>query len=300
MVKIVRMENYRYISQNGLLNKTAGKKVILIDFFDTLVFRRIHSSQVYVPWAKALKTRLDLGNVTVESLINLRQQSNSQLCKKYAEPSYSLIMGLLWESIDCNISKDDFVNQSLEVDIDIELGCQYGNTHLIGFLKRAKARGQKIYVVSDFYLPASAYAHFLVNADCNDVIDGVFVSEGCNKTKANGDLYPYVLEQIGVQAKECVMIGDSRHSDVRQAIKNGILGLWYFPLKHKIWTNICRIFNMDYSKSILSKQARHLFCHTLYDEYAIVLFAFAQKLISTAQEDAVGKLVFFSRGGDIC
>ena len=293
------MKNNRYCSVKNLLRKTADKKVILVDFFDTLVFRRIHSYQVYIPWAKALLNRIRLEDMNAEQLVGLRHQAISLLRKEYEEPPYSLVMGKVYDALECGISKQEFVNQALEADVSIELGCQYGNSHLIRFLREAKKRGQRIYVVSDFYLPQSAYKDFLVNAGCDDVIDGVFVSEDCNKTKSGGNIYPYVLESIGVSASDCVMFGDSRHSDVKQAEKNGIRGMWYFPLKHKIWTNMSRRLKMDYSNRIQPSLAGHLYKNTLYDEYAIVLFAFAQKLVAEVKKDGVRKLAFVSRGG-IC
>lgn len=291
------MKNHRYTCVKSLLRKTADKKVILVDFFDTLVFRRIHSYQVYIPWAKALQNRIGLDNVTPEQLVSLRRQATSSLRKEYAEPPYSLVMGKVYAELSCNINKQDFINHALEADMAIELGCQYGNSHLIQFLRAAKKRGQKVYVVSDFYLPQSAYKEFLVNAGCEDVIDGVFVSEDCNKTKSGGSIFPYVLDKIGVSASDCVMFGDSRQSDVMQAEKNGIQGMWYFPLKHKIWTNISRILKLDYSKRILPALARYLYKHSLYDEYALVLFSFAQRLVAEANKDGVRKLAFVSRGG---
>ncbi len=291
------MKNHSHTCIKNLLKETADKKVILVDFFDTLVFRRIHSYQVYIPWAKALLNRIRLEDVTAEQLVGLRYQAISSLRKEYVEPPYSLVMGKVYSKLDCDVSEQEFISYSLEADMVVELGCQYGNTHLIQFLRAAKKCGQKVYVVSDFYLPKAAYKEFLINAGCDDVIDGVFVSEGCNKTKSGGSIYPYVLENIGVKASDCVMFGDSRQADVMQAEKNGIQGMWYFPLKHKIWTNISRRLKLDYSKRMLPSLARHLYKHTLYDEYALVLFAFAQRLVAEAQKDGVRKLAFVSRGG---
>ena len=209
------------------------------------------------------------------------------------------MLRLVSDTPECKVSEKEFMNHALEADMAIDLGCQYGNSHLIQFLRAAKKRGQKVYVVSDFYLPQSAYKEFLVNADCEDMVDGVFVSQDCNRTKSSGSIYPYVLESIGVSASDCVMFGDSRQADVMQAEKNGIQGMWYFPLKHKIWTNISRKLKLDYRQRMLPSLARHLYRHTLYDEYVLVLFAFAQRLVAEVQKDGVRKLAFVSRGG-IC
>lgn len=291
------MKNHRNTRIKTLMRETADKKVILVDFFDTLIFRRIHSCQVYIPWAHALLNRAKIDKVSPEQLVSLRHQVSSSLSKEYEEPPYSLVMGKVYSELNCNIGKLEFISHALESDMAIEIGCQYGNSHIINFLREAKKHGKKVFVVSDFYLPQSAYKDFLVNAGCEDVIDDVFVSEACNKTKKTGTIYPYVLECIGANASDCVMFGDSKHADVIQAENNGIQGMRYFPLKHKIWTNICRIIKLDYNRRILPTLARHLYKHTLFDEYALILFAFAQRLVVEVHKDEIRKLAFVSRGG---
>ena len=78
------MKNNRFCTVKSLLCETADKKIILVDFFDTLVFRRIHSYQVYIPWAKALLNRIKVENVTAEQLVAFRRQAISTLRKEYA------------------------------------------------------------------------------------------------------------------------------------------------------------------------------------------------------------------------
>lgn len=93
------------------------------------------------------------------------------------------------------------------------------------------------------------------------------------------------------------MIGDSKHSDVAMAENSGIKGIWYFPIHHKIWTNISRLFKIDYHKRIIRCLSSYLYKNTLFNEYALILYYFAQKLARTASTDDVKKLVFVSRGG---
>lgn len=296
---LLTTKNYWYSYMPILMKRTEGKKAIMVDFFDTVIFRRIHSSQIYNQWAKALIRRLGLNQIKHDEIINKYYQARSELKIKYDEPPFRDVISLLYDKLKDKIivDKEKFISACLETNVAVELGCQYVNTHLIKFLKRAKARGQRIYIVSDFYLPASAYNDFLVNARCENIFDGIFISETCNRTKSNGNIYPYVLQQIGLNAKDCIMLGDSKTSDVIQARKNGIESLWYFPLSHKICTNISKVFKLNYSRRIAKKQANYLYENTLFDEYALILFFFAKKLIETAISDSVKRFIFVSRGG---
>ena len=294
------MKNCSNMSLRTFKRLTENKEVILTDFFDTLVFRRIHSSQIYRQWAKALIHRLGLEEeIEVEEVVSSRHNAKTKLRRTYKEPPYAMVAGEIYDcfSKKARLSRTEFCNICLETDKDVELGCQYGNTHLIKLLRSAKENGKKIYVVSDFYLPPETYRDFLINAGCEDVVDGVFVSESCGKTKANGSLYSYVLKELEAQPEQCVMIGDSKSSDVVMARKHGIAGVWYFPLRHKIWTNISRVLKLNYGDSIQAALSSHLYKTSLFDEYAIVLYHFAHELVKTASRDGAHNLAFVSRGG---
>lgn len=294
------MKNHYFLSKRRLINTVMDKNIILIDFFDTLVFRYVHSDQIFQQWENAILYRFNLNDrIKQGELVRVRHRITSNLKSSYEEPPYNKVIegvyNIFKSSFDINLS--EFISISQEIDIAIEIGCQYGNKHLINFLKECKSLGKKIYIVSDFYLPVGCYSDFLINAGCNDLIDGIFVSESCNKKKSTGNLYSYVLQKLDIKANECVMFGDSQHSDVMQAQKNGIKGLWYFPLKHKIWTNFNKICKVNFCNYIFSFLSKRLYKETMFDEYALILYYFVQKLLQEAKQDNVHKLVFLSRGG---
>lgn len=110
-------------------------------------------------------------------------------------------------------------------------------------------------------------------------------------------MYTYVLQTLKVDPKDCIMIGDSRYSDVIMAEKAGITGLLYFPWLHKIHTNISRKLDWKYSHSIMRKQASFLYKNTCFYEYALILYYFAVQLIEMAEKDYNHNLAFLSRGG---
>lgn len=298
IIELIDMRNFHNMSFKTFWKIAKNKDIVLTDFFDTLIFRRIHSFQIDRQWAKALIHRLGL-KADVDIIVKARRNAIAELRKDFDEPPYQKVMEKVYRSFhqQLKISECEFCKVSLETDVDVELGCQYGNNHLISLLRRAKNNGKRIYIVSDFYLPADVYKDFLLNAGCEDIIDGIFVSETCGKTKAKGDIFKYVTEVLGVEARQCMMIGDSRQSDVEMAERNSIKGIWYFPLMHKVWTNISRRLNLNYGKRIQDSLSSYLYRTSLFDEYAIVLYHFAHQLVATATKDGTHKLAFISRGG---
>ena len=298
MDKNMILKNYYFLPKKIMVEKVKNKKVVFVDFFDTLVFRHIHSTQVFEQWEKAIIYRLNLENqVKKGELVKARHLATTNLYSIYEEPPYNKVIEEVYKINNLKIDLNEFISISRETDIAVEIGCQYANNHLIQFLKECKILGKKIYIISDFYLPLESYSDFIVNAGCENLIDGIFVSEFCNKKKSTGNLFRYVLENLGLNADECVMFGDSKHSDVLQARKNGIEAFWYFPLKHKIWTNYSRICKVDFSNNIFSFLSKRLYKDTMFDEYVLILYYFVQKLLNESKKDKACRLTFLSRGG---
>lgn len=280
-------------------------KYIFVDYFDTTCFRHIHSSQIYLQWAKVLKTKFPiLASLSDEKLVEMRHKAHHMNGEHYYEKPYHQTMedlySLLFDQVKLAESCSSFVESSLNIDVSVEIGCQYGNQKIVSMLRKEKAKGKQIFLVSDFYLPMEAYHDFLVNLQCEDLFDKVYVSESFNKTKAHGDLYDYILKENSIKADEVVMIGDSKHSDMKMAREHGLHSIWYFPLRHKLWTNFSRLTKRDFSNSQLKKRFHELFHHSTFAEYAIPLYYFSGKLSEEMKPNMGGgqvELNFLARGG---
>lgn len=279
-------------------------KYIFVDYFDTTCFRHIHSSQIYLQWAKVLKTKFPiLASLSDEKLVEMRHKAHHMNGEHFYEKPYHQTMedlySLLSDQVKLAESCSSFVESSLNIDVSVEIGCQYGNQKIISMLRKEKAKGKQIFLVSDFYLPMEAYHDFLVNLQCEDLFDKVYVSESFNKTKTHGDLYDYILKENSIKADEVVMIGDSKHSDVRMAREHGLYSIWYFPLRHKLWTNFSRLTKRDFSNYQLKKRFHELFHHSTFAEYAIPLYYFSRKLNEEMKPNMGGQveLNFLARGG---
>lgn len=279
-------------------------KYIFVDYFDTTCFRHIHSSQIYLQWAKVLKTKFPiLASLSDEKLVEMRHKAHHMNGEHFYEKPYHQTMedlySLLSDQVKLAESCSSFVESSLNIDVSVEIGCQYGNQKIISMLRKEKAKGKQIFLVSDFYLPMKVYQDFLVNLQCEDLFDKVYVSESFNKTKVHGDLYDYILKENSIKADEVVMIGDSKNSDVRMAREHGLHSIWYFPLRHKLWTNFSRLTKRDFSNSQLKKRFHELFRHSTFAEYAIPLYYFSGKLSEEMKPNMGGQveLNFLARGG---
>ena len=296
--------NYNNYLNTRVLKIKANVKYIFVDYFDTTCFRHIHSSQVYLQWARVLKSKFpELGIISDDELEAMRHQAHRLNGEKYHEKPYRETMEDLYraisEKVRKSVDRETFVDACLRADVGVEIGCQYGNRRIIKFLRKEKAKGKKIFLVSDFYLPQEVYREFLVNIQCEDLFDKVYVSESFNRTKAHGDLYEFILQENGIDPQEVVMIGDSKHADVNMARKMGLQAIRYFPLRHKLWTNFSRLTKRDFSKHSIAAKFNDLYHHSSFGEYAIPLYYFSHQLSIAAKPlwGGQNELNFFARGG---
>lgn len=244
----------------------------------------------------------ELKEISLDEIVELRHRAHHKVGRKYEEAPYRLTMEMLYDllgrRVKILVDKQSFVDESLNIDISVEIGCQYGNQEIIKMLRKEKAKCKKIFLVSDFYLPISAYKDFLINIQCQSLFDKIYVSESCNHTKVSGSLYKYILEENHIEHSDVIMIGDSKHADVKMAKAQGLQAIWYLPLRHKLWTNFSRITKRDFARHALKCKFNDLYHHSLFAEYAVPLYYFTQKL-SKQMASVYGtvELNFFARGG---
>ena len=270
------------------------KPIILVDYFDTLMFRYIHSSQLLRPWARAMNRKYP--DVNEEAFITLRKKyRTSNECAVAYSNVITNIFNEIGDKLNCSL--EAFYDISLHIEIGLDLVTQYPNRRIVKKLKEAKERGKKIYLVTDFYLPTYAYKEFLKFYDLDTLFDGIYCSSDIGKTKSAGNLFEYVLSDLGCASSDCVMIGDSKLSDVENPRRIGINGIHYFPIGHKIITNIRKIAKVDFANVASKFIFRRSFRNTLFAEYGLNMFSFSRKLRIELDKDDIRSVCFLSRGG---
>ena len=235
------------------------KQYIFVDFFDTVMFRKVHSHQMPKLWDDALSKKLGLKK---GKLLSARKDAIRHMARNECAISYTNLCNEIYSIVKSQLgamTKEEFAELSKEIDIYIEFGVQYLNCEIVDFLRKQKQQQKRIVLVSDFYLPRDAYYIFLKKYNMEDFFDQIYCSSDIGKTKYDGRLYKYVLDDLGISAHDVIMMGDSRLSDVDSANKNGIDAIRYFPISHKILTNFSKKFNHNCSKSAyknIKKEAR--------------------------------------------
>lgn len=276
-----------------------NKSVIFVDFFDTIMFRQIHSHQLLHQWEKALIKKYS--TLSEINLSELRKKVIKRMNMDECAISYQALLTEIYKDMkkqcDFKVGINEFINVSYKVDYCLDMATQYPNKLIIDFLYKMKKDGKKIYLLSDYYLPGKCYKHYLKPYRLEGLFDDIFCSSDYGMTKADGDLYRKIISVLDIDVENVIMIGDSKRSDVDNAIKAGILGIRYFPVIHKIKTNIRKRINYSFEKNIDRSLYNNCFKNTLFGEYALNLYYFTKKLRLEIEKTNCDTAYFLARGG---
>lgn len=284
--------------------------VILVDYFDTLVFRSVTSNELINRWARGIGIKFpSLSEEITRQLPKRRAESFKKLremarCSEteVTEVVYEDAIGAVYQSIKTQLAGVDeatFVSFAKNLDFDLECGCQYANRRLITQLSAAKAQGKRIYCVSDFYLNADYLRKMMIAANIPEgLLDGIFVSCDVGRRKALGDMYPYVLDALKIKPSDAVMIGDNPVSDIQKARENGLRAVLQRHAWHKVLIHLRAKAHIQFAPRQMMFSMNNTFRHGQhYGEYICIFYVFIKRLFDQLRADHVQSIAFMAREG---
>lgn len=282
-----------------IIHKCEDKSVVLVDFFDTVMFRHIHSHQMMGNWAKALVRKYP--ELDEKKLVEYRNRGISNWGGDECAIEYHDLLVSIYKMLETKrkVDLEEFERVSYQIDYSLDMATQYPNKEILDTLRHLRHLGKKIYLVTDYYLPGKCYTSYLRPYGLENFFDGIFCSSDYKKTKRNGDLYDEVIKKLAIESSCMCMIGDSKYSDVINAEKRGILGYHYFPMLHKIRTNIRKRIAYPYEKTIFADIFKTTFNEggETFGDYALNLFYFTRELDRNVKEKGISRIGFLARGG---
>ncbi len=292
------------------IGKKEPYKAILVDFFDTLVFRHVTASTAVHRWAICLKKKYpELTDYSAGDLRALRYSAFKELREKISankddktEITYDEAIGFIYDKLKKEVvlvDRDSFIATSRQIDLGIEIGCVYANTRFVKKLEKEKKRGAKLYIVSDFYLSKEEIKQIMFSVGIpEDLFDYIFISCDIGKRKALGDAFPFILDQIGLEPNAVKMIGDNRRSDFEIPAKLGIHVDYHPRMAHKAIIHIKNVLKIDYARFQGRITVKDMFRHGMdYSEYINMFYIFTKRLFARLREDNVSTIAFMAREG---
>lgn len=267
-------------------------KAIFIDCFDTIIMRKTHPFLILKTWAVVLSKHypISCGNIDLTYSLRLKLQN-----KHYDVIS---ILEELYQELNIagneKVSKKEFIDKAHRLEILCECSTHYLNRKAEKILNDAKNRNIPVYCVSDFHLKKEDLCKFFNNLSINDCITDIFVSSEYQKTKATGELYKVVLDKLSLSAKDVIMIGDNRQSDIKNARLLGIQTAWYPNWGEKKYLKVEKM-KRPYSLACQMKKIRRENCK--YEEYIVVFYIFIARLYNALKANETETVVFLAREG---
>lgn len=200
--------------------KPVKQNTIFVDCFQTVILRKLSTKQVLKLWAENLEDKLKIDwkeFYKTYNKINFKLSFKKLITKFVLEEKFEVVLLKVYEKLSRkykNLNAEDFVAAAIECYIQAEKVSHYINENFISFLRNEKAKGKKIFIVSDFYCSKEILTKWLVNLGVADIFENIFSSYDFDKEKATTKLYKHLLKDLNLKAKDVVMFGDNVWSDV--------------------------------------------------------------------------------------
>ena len=181
-------------------------EIISFDIFDTLLIR---------PYVKPTDLFLH-----IEKLYKIKGfYKNRIMAEKLARGKYidfeEVTLNQIYEEID------EKYKRFKEIEIELEeriLTTHKENKKIYDY---ALSLGKKIIITSDMYLPKKTIEKILTKNNYTNYYK-LYLSSDLNLTKASGNLYKYIIEDLKVAPSSIMHIGDNFHSDFNNPKLYGI------------------------------------------------------------------------------
>lgn len=287
------------------------KDTIFIDCFNTILCRTKTPNDVVYDWAKAMNLRF--GQIDVPQFFRLFKKAEKRLGELNKlecgdqEFTFDEMIEYVYHELDFygkleRVDFNQFKNIYTEEYVFAEHNTHYINKRIEKYLAKKKAKGFKIYIVSDFYCDKSFIKNWIESCKDShvmDYVDDIFVSCQFKKSKRRGTLYQHLLKNLKLNTKKVKMVGDNIHSDFFVALKNG---LSVKKVKPQIKLD-CKEVRKLKKKLIIPKEYIDIFDNDndrlMYSNYAFPLYTFTKRLAGMCERRKIKNLFFLSREGRI-
>ena len=204
-------------------------KWFLFDCFDTILIKR--KSHLF-DWNKQISDELHMDERIVGEI---RKKAISTVASRSSICEYSFRDAMInfyerYLSINdyqVSISLENFYEEALQIEVECITKSVLCNCSLIKKINRIKSEGNKVIVLSDFYLGKEFFSNLFENKGITIVFDDILVSCDINANKSSGTAYQYFLDKYEISSKDCTMLGDNFYSDYYRAKQNGLCAKWY-------------------------------------------------------------------------
>ncbi|MGN0974508.1 MAG: glycosyltransferase [Gemmiger sp.] len=208
---------------------SATCRIVSFDVFDTLLLRPFLYPTDLFEWMEPGVTKIVGTADNVEFRI---LRTNAERCARKAKEDACGTPEVTLAEIYAQLQRmcprlSPYLDAIRQYELDSELRFCMPRKKGLELVRYARALGKTVVFTSDMYLPRDFIGRML--AKCGVPLpDRLFVSCETGCSKAEGALYDQVARRLNAAPRQCVHVGDSMESDVKQARKKG-WNAFYLP-----------------------------------------------------------------------
>lgn len=275
--------------------KNNSIECISFDIFDTLIIRNLDKPTDLYSIMQLSDQYKTLCNACDFKKIRIQAEKEANQLKKSA----TLID--IYEKIKF-IAGIENIDALMKLEIDIEQKVCQPNIPVINFYNYCLKCGKKVVITSDMYLPSVELEKILQVCGIYRY-EKIYVSCEVKKSKAEGTIFEHIANDIHLNKKEILHIGDNFKSDYVNALRCGMNAYHYKPEVLSEFKNIEDKNNNDLIYRTLNSISKALAKKDSYS-YNLGLRAFGPLLASFCQwlnfefkKNNIKKIYFLSRDG---
>lgn len=281
-------------------NKILHYEYVSFDIFDTLVKRNVKNNQDVFSLVQ-IQFNNKYNEIELNDFKKQRIVAEKTALQKLNKESVSL--NEIYEFIDYN---QEIKDKLKEIEISTEYNIIQKNNKVYELYKFCEEKNKKIIAISDMYFDGSFLKEILKKN--NIIVEKCFSSSDYGATKASGKLFEIVINELKIDSKQMIHIGDSLRSDYLQARKNKIFSIKIDDNNNEeIQKDF--IYNNEYEKIIFESlntfiknnldSNSNYYYNIGFSKFGCLLYGFCNWLYKNICENNIKKVYFLSRDGFI-
>lgn len=265
----------------NIIKKINKKEYVSFDIFDTLIKRDVKKpTDVF---------SIIEHNYKIYDFYKRRIEAEKIARKGKVDTTIDEIYDIYNELYLNNINETEKIKK-IEKQVEYELCVQ--NKLLKKVYDFCIENNKKVYLISDMYLSSEILKEILEKNGYSKY-EKLYVSCEYNKTKANGELYKYVIQELGVDTSKLIHIGNDIKTDYIMALKNKISTV---KVKTKTYTGNSLL---DVFLSNHKSNSSNFYYDFGYSNFGPLLYGFCLWLKENVKKNDIDNIYFLARDGYI-
>lgn len=265
----------------NIIKRISKKEYVSFDIFDTLIKRDVKKpTDVF---------SIIEHNYEIYDFYKRRIEAEKIARKGKVDTTIDEIYDIYNELYLNNINEAEKI-KNIEKQVEYELCVQ--NKLLKKVYDFCIENNKKVYLISDMYLSSEILKEILEKNGYSKY-EKLYVSCEYNKTKANGELYKYVIQELGVDTSKLIHIGNDIKTDYIMALKNKISTV---KVKTKTYTGDSLL---DVFLSNHKSNSSNFYYDFGYSNFGPLLYGFCLWLRENVKKNDIDNIYFLARDGYI-